>query len=133
MPPMATPRASRWRAAAANASDLRSFGHAAHSGTAEIHQIPVPDRLGGGSLCRQWRRQELQDGAPQRQTHPICALLDTLPIPERLKFIKSLSQIASAAEAYAANGDAKSFKMARRSGKRIRSALFWTRCPFRNG
>ena len=47
------------------------------------------------------------------------ALLDALPAPERLKFVKSLSQIASAAEAYAANGAAKVHKAARRSGKRF--------------
>lgn len=47
------------------------------------------------------------------------ALLDALPAPERLKFVKSLSQIATAAEAYAANGAAKAHKMARRSGKRF--------------
>lgn len=47
------------------------------------------------------------------------ALLDALPAPERLKFVKSLSQIASAAEAYAANGVAKAHKMARRNGKRF--------------
>ena len=47
------------------------------------------------------------------------ALLDTLPAPERLKFVKSLSQIASAAEAYASNGVAKAHKAARRSGKRL--------------
>jgi len=47
------------------------------------------------------------------------ALLDALPAPERLKFVKSLSQIASAAEAYAANGAAKVHKAARRNGKRF--------------
>ena len=47
------------------------------------------------------------------------ALLDALPAPERLKFVKSLSQIATAAEAYAANGAAKAHKMARRGGKRF--------------
>jgi DNA-binding MarR family transcriptional regulator len=47
------------------------------------------------------------------------ALLDALPAPERLKFVKSLSQIASAAEAYATNGAAKSHKVARRNGKRF--------------
>ncbi len=46
------------------------------------------------------------------------ALLEALPAPERLKFVKSLSQIASAAEVYAANGAAKAHKVARRSGKR---------------
>jgi DNA-binding MarR family transcriptional regulator len=47
------------------------------------------------------------------------ALLDALPAPERLKFVKSLSQIASAAEAYAANGVAKAHKASRRAGKRL--------------
>ena len=47
------------------------------------------------------------------------ALLDALPAPERQKFVKSLSQIASAAEAYAGNGVAKAHKMSRRNGKRI--------------
>src|ERR1700760_3002876 len=47
------------------------------------------------------------------------ALLDALPAPERLKFVKSLSQIASAAEAYAANGTAKPHKVARRAGRRF--------------
>jgi len=47
------------------------------------------------------------------------ALLDALPAPERLKFVKSLSQIASAAEAYAANGASKVHKVARRNGKRL--------------
>jgi DNA-binding MarR family transcriptional regulator len=47
------------------------------------------------------------------------ALLDALPAPERLKFVKSLSQIASAADVYAANGLAKTHKVARRNGKRI--------------
>lgn len=43
------------------------------------------------------------------------ALLDALPAQERLKFIRSLSQIASAAEAYAANGTLKTHRPARRS------------------
>ena len=47
------------------------------------------------------------------------ALLDALPAPERQKFVKSLSQIASAADIYAANGLAKTHKVARRSGKRL--------------
>ncbi|HKD47266.1 MAG TPA: MarR family transcriptional regulator [Rhizomicrobium sp.] len=47
------------------------------------------------------------------------ALLDALPAPERQKFVRSLSQIASAAEAYAANGTAKVHKAGRRNGKRI--------------
>ena len=47
------------------------------------------------------------------------ALLDALPAPERLKFVKSLSQIASAAEAYGANGAAKMQKAARRPGRRV--------------
>ena len=47
------------------------------------------------------------------------ALLDALPAPERQKFVKSLSQIASAAEVYGANGVAKSHKAGRRNGKRI--------------
>src|ERR1700742_948579 len=47
------------------------------------------------------------------------ALLDSLPAPERLKFVKSLSQIALAAEAYAANGATKVHKAARRNGKRL--------------
>jgi len=47
------------------------------------------------------------------------ALLDALPAPERQKFVRSLSQIASAAEAYAANGAAKAHKAGRRNGKRI--------------
>jgi len=48
------------------------------------------------------------------------ALLDALPAPERLKFVKSLSQIALAAEAYAANGASKAHKIARRgNGKRL--------------
>ena len=47
------------------------------------------------------------------------ALLDALPAPERQKFVKSLSQIASAAEIYVANGVAKTHKMGRRNGKRI--------------
>ena len=46
------------------------------------------------------------------------ALLDTLPATERLKFVKSLSQIASAAEDFAANGAAKAQRSARR-GKRV--------------
>jgi DNA-binding MarR family transcriptional regulator len=46
------------------------------------------------------------------------ALLDALPAPERQKFVKSLTQIASAAEAYATNGASKPHKMARRVGKR---------------
>jgi DNA-binding MarR family transcriptional regulator len=45
------------------------------------------------------------------------ALLDALPAQERLKFVKSLSQIASAAEAYAANGAFKAQRSVRR-GKR---------------
>src|SRR5580658_8717764 len=47
------------------------------------------------------------------------ALLDALPAPERQKFVRSLFQIASAAEAYAANGAAKMHRMARRNGKRL--------------
>src|SRR5690348_18471834 len=47
------------------------------------------------------------------------ALLEALPQPERLKFVKALSQIASAAEAYATNGTAKVHKVARRNGKRF--------------
>jgi len=47
------------------------------------------------------------------------ALLDALPAPERQKFVKSLFQIASAAEAYAANGAAKMQRMGRRNGKRL--------------
>jgi DNA-binding MarR family transcriptional regulator len=47
------------------------------------------------------------------------ALLDALPAPERQKFVKSLSQIASAAESYTGNGAAKVHKAARRNGKRI--------------
>src|ERR1700744_1752638 len=47
------------------------------------------------------------------------ALLDALPAPERLKFVKSLSQIALAAEAYSANGATKIHKAARRNGKRL--------------
>ena len=47
------------------------------------------------------------------------ALLDALPAPERQKFVKSLSQIASAAEVYAGNGLAKTHKAGRRNGKRI--------------
>jgi DNA-binding MarR family transcriptional regulator len=43
------------------------------------------------------------------------ALLDALPAQERLKFVKSLSQIASAAEAYAANGALKAQRSVRRS------------------
>src|SRR5579872_5274496 len=46
------------------------------------------------------------------------ALLDALPAPERQKFVKSLSQIASAAEHFAMNGGAKANKAARRNGKR---------------
>src|SRR5271168_2448072 len=34
-------------------------------------------------------------------------LLDALPVPERQKFVNSLAQIASAAEAFGANGAAK--------------------------
>jgi DNA-binding MarR family transcriptional regulator len=45
-------------------------------------------------------------------------LLDALPVPERQKFVKSLSQIASAAEAFSANGAAKTQRAARR-GKRV--------------
>jgi DNA-binding MarR family transcriptional regulator len=47
------------------------------------------------------------------------ALLDALPAPERQKFVKSLSQIASAAETYGANGAAKPHKVGRRNGKRL--------------
>src|ERR1700748_2090778 len=47
------------------------------------------------------------------------ALLEALPQPERMKFVKALSQIASAAEAYATNGAAKVHKAARRNGKRF--------------
>src|ERR1700744_2360313 len=47
------------------------------------------------------------------------ALLEALPAPERLKFVKSLSQIALAAEAYSANGATKIHKAARRNGKRL--------------
>ncbi len=47
------------------------------------------------------------------------ALLDALPAPERQKFVKHLSQIAGAAEAYMANGVAKAAKAQRRMGKRI--------------
>jgi DNA-binding MarR family transcriptional regulator len=47
------------------------------------------------------------------------ALLDALPAPERQKFVKSLSQIASAAEVYGANGVAKTHKTGRRNGKRL--------------
>src|SRR6201985_312974 len=47
------------------------------------------------------------------------ALLDALPAPERQKFVKSLSQIALAAESYATNGAAKVHKAARRNGKRF--------------
>src|SRR5476651_533665 len=43
------------------------------------------------------------------------ALLDALPAPERQKFVKSLFQIASAAEAFAMNGAAKAHKVAKRS------------------
>jgi DNA-binding MarR family transcriptional regulator len=46
------------------------------------------------------------------------ALLDPLPPAERQKFIKALSQIASAAEAYTANGGAKA---ARGRAKRRRA------------
>jgi DNA-binding MarR family transcriptional regulator len=46
------------------------------------------------------------------------ALLDALPAAERQKFVKSLSQIASAAESYAANGAAKAPRSPRRAGKR---------------
>ena len=46
------------------------------------------------------------------------ALLDALPATERQKFVKSLSQIASAAESYASNGNGKAHKAPRRSGKR---------------
>lgn len=46
------------------------------------------------------------------------ALLDALPAAERQKFVKSLSQIALAAESYAANGAARAMKPARRAGKR---------------
>lgn len=35
------------------------------------------------------------------------ALLDPLPLPDRAKFVKLLTQIASAAEAHASNGGAK--------------------------
>jgi DNA-binding MarR family transcriptional regulator len=45
------------------------------------------------------------------------ALLDALPAQERLKFVKSLCQIASAAEAYGANGALKPHRAVRR-GKR---------------
>jgi DNA-binding MarR family transcriptional regulator len=45
-------------------------------------------------------------------------LLDALPAPERQKFVKSLSQIALAAEAFSANGAAKAQRGARR-GKRV--------------
>jgi DNA-binding MarR family transcriptional regulator len=47
------------------------------------------------------------------------ALLDALPAPERQKFVKSLSQIASAAEVYVANGVTKTHKAGRRNGKRL--------------
>ncbi len=43
------------------------------------------------------------------------ALLDALPAQERLKFVKSLCQIASAAEAYGANGAIKPHRAVRRS------------------
>lgn len=46
------------------------------------------------------------------------ALLDALPAPERQKFVRSLSQIASAAEAFASNGASKPQKIGRRVGKR---------------
>jgi DNA-binding MarR family transcriptional regulator len=47
------------------------------------------------------------------------ALLDPLPVPERQKFVKFLSQIASAAETHAANGAAKPHRAIRRNGKRL--------------
>ncbi len=47
------------------------------------------------------------------------ALLDALPLPERQKFVKSLSQIALAAEAFAVNGAAKAQRNVRRGGKRL--------------
>src|SRR6185503_7240917 len=45
------------------------------------------------------------------------ARLDALTMPDGLKFIKSLSQIASAAEAYQGNGNGKALKAPRRNGK----------------
>ena len=47
------------------------------------------------------------------------ALLDALPAPERQKFVKSLSQIAMAAESFATNGASKAHRAARRNGKRL--------------
>jgi len=47
------------------------------------------------------------------------ALLEALPAPERQKFVKHLSQIALAAESFAANGNGKAHKAARRNGKRL--------------
>src|ERR1700761_7365002 len=46
------------------------------------------------------------------------ALLDALPVPERQKFVKSLVQIATAAESFASNGGSKAQKAPRRNGKR---------------
>ena len=45
------------------------------------------------------------------------ALLDTLPLPDRQKFVRALAQIAQAGESCAANGGARPAKPARR-GKR---------------
>ena len=61
------------------------------------------------------------------------ALLDALPAPERQKFVKSLSQIASAAEAYAANGAAKAHKVraATASASRFSSDLDIDMAPSR--
>src|SRR6201996_3179529 len=47
------------------------------------------------------------------------ALLEALPLAERQKFVKALREIASAAEAFMANGAAKAQRNARRGGKRI--------------
>ena len=43
------------------------------------------------------------------------ALLETLPIPDRQKFIRSLAQIAEAGDSFAANGGAKPAKSPRRN------------------
>ena len=42
------------------------------------------------------------------------ALLDALPVPERQRFVRALAQIASAGEAFAANGGGKPVRTARR-------------------
>ena len=95
----------RWCAGCWNEDCFRASGPKRTSAP-----MPWPSRLPAARRCASARN------AADRAER---ALLDTLPAPERLKFVKSLSQIASAAEAYAANGAAKAHKAARRNGKRL--------------